>query len=102
MCYHKGAKGYVRVTWKRNRKGMSLMWYKWVLWLCLLVVVVGAIAGAAEKAWAVGGGAGLSDLGMEGGETKAKEVITAERPTKLKIAIGVGSLVVAILVVKFL
>ncbi len=70
--------------------------------LCLVVVVVGTIAGAAERAWAVGAGAGLGDLGMEGGETKVKEVITGERPTKLKIAIGVGSVVVAILVVKFL
>lgn len=78
------------------------MWHKWVMWLCLLVVVVGTIVGAAEKAWAVGGGAGLGDLGMEGEETEAQQVITAERPTKLKIAIGVGSLVVAILVVKFL
>jgi hypothetical protein len=78
------------------------MWHRWVMGLCLLVLVVGTIAGAAEKVWAVGGAGGLGDLGMEGEETEVKEVITAERPTKLKIAIGVGSVVVAILVVKFL
>ena len=76
------------------------MSYKCVMWLCLLVVVLGTIASVVENAWAVG--AGLEGIGLEGEATKAKEVITGERPTKLKIGIGIGSVVVAILVVKFL
>jgi len=79
---------------------MRRMGRTWIMWLCLLVVVAGTIVGIAEKAWAVG--AGLDGIGLDGEEAKTKEVITGERPTKLKIGIGIGSVVVAILVVKFL
>jgi hypothetical protein len=68
--------------------------------LCLLVIVAGLVMCLVEKASAAGGG--LDDLGMDGAGEKAKQVLTSERPTKLKIAIGVGSVVVAILVLKFL
>ncbi len=67
--------------------------------ICLLAIVVGVLAGLAEQAWAVGG---LDDLKIKGGDKKAKKVITAEPPTKKEIAIGVGSVVVAILVLKYL
>ena len=77
---------------------MRLMWSKWFLLICLLAVVVCALASFAEKAWAVGG---LDDL-KPTGEAKGKKVITAEPPTKKEIAIGVGSVVVAILVLKYL
>jgi hypothetical protein len=74
---------------------MRLMQGKWFLCLCLVVVLAGVIASFAEKVWAA--------AGLERGEEKeAKAVITAERPSKLKIAVGVGSVVVAILVLKFL
>ena len=79
---------------------MRRMWRKWVMLLCLLVIVAGLVMCLVEKASAAGGG--LGDLGMDGGGEKAKQVLTSERPTKLKIAIGVGSVVVAIVVLKFL
>lgn len=79
---------------------MRRMWRKWVMLLCLLVIVGGLVMCLVEEASAAGGG--LGDLGMEGGGEKAQQVLTSERPTKLKIAIGVGSVVVAILVLKFL
>ncbi len=75
-----------------------MMWSKWFLLICLLAVVVCVLAGLAEKAWAVGG---LDDLRVKG-DKKAKQVITAEPPTKKEVAIGVGSVVVAILVLKYL
>jgi len=78
---------------------MRLMWSKLFLSICLLAIVVGVLAGLAEQAWAVGG---LDDLKIKGGDKKAKKVITAEPPTKKEIAIGVGSVVVAILVLKYL
>ena len=81
-------------------KGMRRMWHKLVMLLCLLVVVAGLVVSLMEDAWAAGGG--LGDLGMDGGGEKAEQVLTSERPTKLKISIGVGSVVVAILVLKFL
>jgi hypothetical protein len=79
---------------------MRLMQGKWFLCLCLVVVLAGVIASFAERVWAA---AGLDDVTLKRGEEKeAKAVITAERPSKLKIAVGVGSVVVAILVLKFL
>ena len=79
------------------------MWmrYKWFAVVCLLIIMAGVIATFVEQVSAVRGG-DLGDLGIEKGEAKTKKVITGERPSKLKIAIGVGSLVVAILIVKFL
>ena len=68
---------------------MRLMWSKLFLSICLLAIVVGVLAGLAE-------------LKIKGGDKKAKKVITAEPPTKKEIAIGVGSVVVAILVLKYL
>ena len=67
--------------------------------LCLLAIVAGFVVSFMEDAQAAGG---MGDLGIEGGTKKAEQVLTSERPTKLKIAIGVGSVVVAILVLKFL
>ena len=78
---------------------MRRMWRKWVMLLCLLVIVAGLVMCLVEKASAAGG---MGDLGMDGGGEKAEQVLTSERPTKLKIAVGVGSVVVAILVLKFL
>ena len=69
------------------------------MWLCLLVLVAGVVVSLMEDAWAARGGAG--DLDMRG-EKKVDQVITKERPTKLKIGIGIGSVVVAILVIKYL
>jgi hypothetical protein len=78
---------------------MRRMRHKWLMWLCLLVVVAGVVVSLMEDAWAARGGAG--DLGMRG-EEKVEQVITKERPTRLKIGIGIGSVVVAILVIKYL
>jgi hypothetical protein len=78
---------------------MRLMWSRWFLLICLFAVVVCVLAGFAETAWAAGGG--LDDLKFKS-DKKAKKVITAEPPTKKEIAIGVGSVVVAILVLKYL
>ena len=78
---------------------MRRMWRKWVMLLCLLVIVAGLVVSLMEDARAAGG---MGDLGMKGGEEEVKQVLTKERPTKLKIGIGVGSVVVAILVMKFL
>ena len=75
------------------------MLHKGVMLLCLLVIVAGLVVSLMEEARAAGG---LDDLGMKGGEKKVEQVLTKERPTRLKVAIGVGSVVVAILVLKFL
>jgi|GEM_PF-2971844 len=84
---------------EKRGKGMRRMWRKWVMLLCLIVIVAGLVVSLMEDARAAGG---MGDLGMDGGSKKAEQVLTSERPTKLKIAIGVGSVVVAILVLKFL
>ena len=78
---------------------MRRMWRKWVMLICLLVVVAGIVVSLMEDARAAGG---MGDLGMKGGEKEVEAVLTKERPTRLKIGIGVGSVVVAILVLKFL
>ena len=75
------------------------MWRKWFLLACLLVVVVCAMASFAEKAWAA---RGIDGIGVDTYEGKGEKVLTAEPPTKTEIAIGVGSVVVAILVLKYL
>jgi hypothetical protein len=75
------------------------MWRKWVMLICLLVVVAGIVVSLMDEARAAGG---MGDLGMKGGETEVEAVLTKERPTRLKIGIGVGSVVLAILVLKFL
>jgi hypothetical protein len=93
--------GLVDCNLEESRKGMRRMWRKWVMLLCLLVIVAGLVVSLMQEALAARGG-GMGDLGMEGGAKKAEQVLTSERPTKLKIAIGVGSVVVAILVLKFL
>lgn len=67
--------------------------------ICVVLIVAGLLVSIAEMAWAQAGG-GLDDLRMKG-ETKGKQVITAKRATKKQIAIGVGSVVVAILVLKY-
>lgn len=76
------------------------MRHKWLMWLCLLVFVAGVVVSLIDDAWAARGG-GAGDLGIKG-EKKVEQVITKERPTKLKIGIGIGSVVVAILVIKYL
>lgn len=78
---------------------MRWMWRKWILVICLLVVAACVMAGFAEKAWAARGIDGIEVGQYEGEGTK---VITAEPPTKKEIAVGVGSVVVAILVLKYL
>jgi len=75
------------------------MWSKLFLSICLFAVVACMLAGFVEKACAV---AGIDDIGVGKYQTEGKKVITAEPPTKKEIAIGVGSVVVAILVLKYL
>ena len=58
------------------------------------------MASFAEKAWAARGG--VDGISVDTYDGEGKKVLTAEPPTKTEIAIGVGSVVVAILVLKYL
>ena len=70
-----------------------------ILLLVLVITCFVAELVVPQHAHAAGG---VDDLTSGGGTTEYDEVITADRPSNLKIGFGVGMLVAGILTVKYL